>query len=95
VPTTEIVASVDCDQVELKQIYDPNSSLKFSMFLPPKDTSIFIIDTLMQMIKGDIPQIATPPQELFAKTYNVSGYVDSQAAVDLYNDQFNDNFSLN
>ncbi|MCL1894942.1 MAG: substrate-binding domain-containing protein [Clostridiales bacterium] len=94
VATTEIVCSVDCDQVELKQIYDPNCSLKFSMFLPPKDTSIFIIDTLMDMINGDIPQISTPPQELFANAYTVSGYVDSQAAVDLYNDQFNDNFAL-
>jgi len=93
-PTTEIVASVDCDQVELKQIYDPNNSLKFSMFLPPKDTSTFIIDTLMQMIDGDIPQISSPPQELFAKAYTVSGYEDSKFAVDLYNDQFNDNFSL-
>ena len=93
-PTTEIVCSVDCDQVELKQIYDPNCSLKYSLFLPPKDTSIFILDTLMQMINGEIPQISTPPQELFAKAYTVSGYVDSKAAVDLYNDQFNDNFSL-
>jgi len=94
VPTTEIVASVDCDQVELKQIYDPSSSPKFSMFLPPKDTSYFIIDTLHKMIIGEIPQISSPPQELFAKTNTISGYVDSQAAVDLYNDQFNDNFSL-
>jgi ABC-type sugar transport system substrate-binding protein len=93
-PTTEIVASVDCDQVELKQIYDPNCSLKFSLFLPPKDTSIFIIDTLMGMINGEIPQISDPPMELFAKAYTVSGYVDSKEAVNLYNDQFNDNFSL-
>jgi hypothetical protein len=32
-PLTEIVASVDFDEVEMKQVYDPNSSLKLSM--PP------------------------------------------------------------
>jgi len=94
VPTTEIVASVDADQVEIKQIFDPNNSLKFSMFLPPKDTSIFIIDTLYQMLIGEIPQLHTPPQELFAQAYTISGYGDSKFAVDLYNEQFNDNFSL-
>jgi len=94
VATTELVASVDCDQVELKQIYDLNSSLQFSMFLPPKDTSIFIIDTLMKMLNGEIAQLSTPPIELFALAYTVSGYEDSKFAVDLYNDQFNDNFSL-
>ncbi len=30
-PLTEIVASVDFDEVEMKQVYDPNSSLKLSM----------------------------------------------------------------
>ena len=34
-PLTEIVASVDFDESEYKQVYDPNSSLKFSMGLPP------------------------------------------------------------
>ena len=34
-PLTEIVASVDFDEVEMKQVYDPNSSLKLSMGLPP------------------------------------------------------------
>ena len=31
VPLTEIVCSVDFDEVEMKQVYDPNSSLKLSM----------------------------------------------------------------
>ena len=94
VPTTEIVASVDADQVEIKQIFDPSNSLKFSMFLPPKDTSIFIIDTAYKMLIGEIPQLSTPPEELFANVNLISGFEDPQAAVDLYNDQFNDNFSL-
>ena len=34
-PVTEIVASVDFDAVEFDQVYDPNSSLKVSMGLPP------------------------------------------------------------
>lgn len=92
---TEIVMSVDCDQVELKQIYDPNSSLKMSMFLPPKDTSIAIIDTLMDLYNGKIKQISTPPQECFAPAYTVNFWeMSSDDAVKLYNDQFNDTFSL-
>jgi ABC-type sugar transport system substrate-binding protein len=92
---TEVVASVDCDQVELRQIYDPNSSLKMSLFLPPKDTSETIIDVLVQMQEGKIKQISDTPQEFFAKSYPVV-YWDTTAddAVDLYNTQFNDNFSL-
>ena len=39
VPLTEIVASVDFDETEYKQVYDPNSSLKLSMGLPPIETS--------------------------------------------------------
>ena len=34
-PLTEIVCSVDFDEVEIKSVYDPNSSLKLSMGLPP------------------------------------------------------------
>lgn len=92
---TEIVASVDCDQVELKQIYDPNCSLKMSLFLPPKDTSTTIIDVLMQIHSGEIPQLADTPQELFAKSYAVDYWnTSADDAVALYNDQFGDNFSL-
>ena len=38
-PLTEIVASVDFDEVEMKLVYDPNSSLKLSMGLPPVETA--------------------------------------------------------
>ncbi|MDR1580830.1 MAG: substrate-binding domain-containing protein [Synergistaceae bacterium] len=93
--TTEVVASVDCDQVELRLIYDPNNSLKMSLFLPPKDTSETIIDVLAQMREGKIKQISDEPEEFFAKSYPVIFWTtSSKEAVDLYNDQFNDNFSL-
>lgn len=92
---TEIVASVDCDQVELRQIYDPNSSLKMSLFLPPKDTSMTIIDVLYKMHTGEVDQFSTPPEELFAKSYAVDYWnMSADDAVALYNDQFGDNFSL-
>ena len=38
-PLTEIVCSVDFDEVEMKSLYDANSSLKLSMGLPPIETA--------------------------------------------------------
>ena len=49
VPLTEIVASVDFDEVEMKQVYDPNSSLKLSMGLPPLETGRGRIDLIMDV----------------------------------------------
>ena len=48
-PLTEIVASVDFDEVEMKHVYDPNSSLKLSMGLPPIETSHGRIDLIMDI----------------------------------------------
>ena len=54
-PLTEIVASVDFDEVEMKQVYDPNSSLKLSMGLPPIETSHGRIDLIMDVASGKVP----------------------------------------
>ena len=54
-PLTEIVASVDFDETEYKQVYDPNSSLKFSMGLPPLETGRGRIDLIMDVAAGKIP----------------------------------------
>ncbi len=48
-PLTEIVSSVDFDEVEMKEVYDPNSSLKLSMGLPPVETARGRIDLIMDI----------------------------------------------
>lgn len=72
VPTTEIVCSVDFDEVEMKEIYDSSSSLKLSMGLPPIETSRKRIDNLFAIMKNEIDQVANPAEEDFAKAYNIS-----------------------
>ncbi len=71
-PLTEIVASVDFDEVEMKQVYDPNSSLKLSMGLPPVETADGRIDLIMDVASGKVPQVSQPAQEFFYKAYNIS-----------------------
>ena len=53
-PLTEIVASVDFDEVEMKSVYDPNSSLKLSMGLPPVETGRGRIDLIMDVKTGKV-----------------------------------------
>jgi ABC-type sugar transport system substrate-binding protein len=69
-PLTEIVASVDFDEVEMKSVYDPNSSLKFSMGLPPIETGRGRIDLIMDIVNGKVNKTSDPPEEFFYKTYN-------------------------
>ena len=92
VPTTEIVASVDFDSVELKTLYDPNSSLKLSMGLPPKETSYVIIDALFDTFNGKVEQISQPAEVVWIPTFTVSYWsVRRNKAVDWLNDQFGTN----
>jgi ABC-type sugar transport system substrate-binding protein len=91
-PLTEIVCSVDFDEVELKDVYDPNSSLKLSMGLPPKETGRGRIDLIMDVKAGKVKMTSQPAQEFFYKTYNISYYTMSRAdAVKWLNDQFGTN----
>lgn len=71
-PLTEIVASVDFDPVEFDQVYDPNSSLKVSMGLPPIETARGRIDLVMDVIKGDVAITSDPAEEFFYKAYTIS-----------------------
>ena len=71
-PLTEIVASVDFDSVEFGQIYDPNSSLKVSMGLPPVETARGRIDLIMDVMKGDVAAKSSPAKEFFYKAYTIS-----------------------
>ena len=92
VPLTEIVASVDFDEVEYKQVYDPNSSLKLSMGLPPVETARGRIDLIMDIASGKVAPTSDPAEEFFYKAYNVSYWTMSQEdAANWLNEQFGTN----
>jgi hypothetical protein len=91
-PLTEIVCSVDFDEVEMKSVYDPNSSLKLSMGLPPKETGRGRIDLIMDIATGKVAPTSQPAEEFFYKAYNISYWTMPRAdAVTWLNDQFGTN----
>jgi hypothetical protein len=91
-PLTEIVASVDFDEVEMKSVYDPNSSLKLSMGLPPVETAQGRIDLIMDIASGQEALTSQPAQEHFYKAYNISYWtMPHSEAVDWLNTQFGTN----
>jgi ABC-type sugar transport system substrate-binding protein len=91
-PLTEIVCSVDFDEVEMKSVYDPNSSLKLSMGLPPLETGRGRIDLIMDVKNGKVKPTAQPAKEFFYKTYNVSYWtMPREEAVKWLNTQFGTN----
>jgi ABC-type sugar transport system substrate-binding protein len=91
-PLTEIVSSVDFDEVEMKQVYDPNSSLKLSMGLPPIETSHGRIDLIMDVLSGKVDPTSQPAEEFFYKAYNVSFWtMPEEDAVEWLNTQFGTN----
>jgi ABC-type sugar transport system substrate-binding protein len=71
-PLTEIVASVDFDSVEFEQVYDPNSSLKVSMGLPPIETARGRIDLIMDVAARKVAASSDPAKEFFYKAYTIS-----------------------
>jgi len=94
-PLTEIVASVDFDEVEMKLVYDPNSSLKLSMGLPPVETARGRIDLIMDIVNGKTEMTSQPAEEFFYKAYNVSFWTMPQAdAVEWLNTQFGTNVEV-
>lgn len=91
-PLTEIVASVDFDEVEMKSVYDPNSSLKLSMGLPPIETGRGRIDLIMDIKAGKVAPTSQPAQEFFYKAYNISYWTMPEAdAAQWLNTQFGTN----
>jgi hypothetical protein len=91
-PLTEIVASVDFDEVEMSQVYDPNSSLKLSMGLPPIETSHGRIDLIFDILSGKVKPSTLPAEEFFYKAYNVSFWtMPEAAAIQWLNEQFGTN----
>jgi hypothetical protein len=92
VPLTEIVASVDFDEVEYKEVYDPNSSLKLSMGLPPVETARGRIDLIMDIATGKVDPTSQPAKEYFYKAYNISFWTMAEAdAAGWLNTQFGTN----
>ena len=90
VPLTEILVSVDCPENELIEIFDPSSSLKMSMGLPPKETAMVRIDTMMKVYTGELAQL-DPAAETIYVPNKLIGYwsqKDAKEAVEWYNDQF-------
>lgn len=88
-PVTEIVCSVDFDEVELADVFDPNSSLKLSMGLPPIETGRARIDNLFEIRNGAIEQKGDTEKEFFAKAYTISYFaMDRAEAVKWLNTQF-------
>ncbi len=71
-PLTEIVASVDFDAVEHEHVFDPNSSLKVSMGLPPVETARGRIDLIMDVVNGKVDMKSDPAEEHFYKAYTIS-----------------------
>jgi ABC-type sugar transport system substrate-binding protein len=91
-PLTEIVCSVDFDEVEMKSVYDPSSSLKLSMGLPPMETGRGRIDLIMDIKNGKVKMTSQPAQEFFYKAYNISFWTMKRAdAVKWLNTQFGTN----
>ena len=91
-PLTEIVASVDFDESEYKLVYDPNSSLKLSMGLPPIEMGHGRIDLIMDVASGKVPMTSQPAQEGFYKAYDISFWSMTQAdAAKWLNLQFGTN----
>jgi ABC-type sugar transport system substrate-binding protein len=71
-PLTEIVCSVDFDEVEMKEVYDPDSSLKLSMGLPPIETARGRIDLIFDIKSGKVAKTSQPAKEFFYKAYTIS-----------------------
>ena len=88
-PLTEIVASVDFDAVEFEQVFDPNSSLKVSMDLPPLETAQGRIDLIMDVLDGKVEPKSDPAQEYFYKAYTISYWsMEKEDAQNWLNAQF-------
>ena len=59
-PLTEIVPASTSTRSSTKQVYDPNSSLKLSMGLPPLETGRGRIDLIMDVASGKVPMTSQP-----------------------------------
>ena len=91
VPLTEIVVSTDCPENELFEIFDPNSSLKMSMGIPPRQTGMTRIDNLFAIKEGKIKQVDAANKKAIFIPNTLIGYwsMKPDEAVKWYNEEFN------
>ena len=96
VPLTEIVVSTDCPENELFEIFDPSSSLKMTMGLPPKETGIGRIDNLFAIKAGKIKQIDVANKKPIFIPNSLIGYwnMKPEDAVKWYNTEYQANVKL-
>mgnify|MGYP000892856274 CR=1 FL=1 len=93
-PLTEIVCSVDCPLSEIKDIFNPNSSLKASLGLPPIGTSEAIIDLIVKVYLGEVPQVSQPAQEFFGPVQVVDAWnMTLDEVIKWYNEQFGTSYT--
>ena len=96
VPLTEIVVSVDCPENELYEVFDPSSSLKMSMGLPPRETGMGRIDNLFAIKNGQIKQVDPANRKPIFIPNTLVGYwsMKPDEAVKWYNEEFQANAKM-
>ena len=96
VPLTEIVISVDCPENELYEVFDPSSSLKMSMGLPPRETGMGRIDNLFAIKDGKIKQVDPANRKPIFIPNSLVGYwsMKPDEAVKWYNEEFQANAKM-
>jgi ABC-type sugar transport system substrate-binding protein len=96
VPLTEIVVSVDCPENELYEVFDPSSSLKMSMGLPPRETGMGRIDNLFAIKNGEIKQVDPANRTPIFIPNTLIGYwsMEPAEAVKWYNEEFQANAKM-
>lgn len=91
-PLTEIVCSCDFDSVQFPSVYDPNSSLKLSLGLPPIETARGRIDLMFDVKNKKVAQVNQPAKEFFYKAYTISYWTMPRAeAAKWIKTQFGEN----
>jgi len=87
VPLTEIVASTDAPEGEIRDIYDPTKALKLTMGMTPKENAMARIDTLVGIKKGEIPQWEI--KDMITEDWFISYWdVTVEEAVAWFNEQY-------
>ena len=96
VPLTEIVVSTDCPENELFEIFDPSSSLKMSMGIPPRETGMARIDNLFAIKEGKIKQVDAANKKPIFIPNTLIGYwsMKPDEAVKWYNEEFQANVTM-
>ncbi len=87
VPQTEIIASTDASDGELKKLADPTSSLKYCLGMQPQTFAYAQIDYMMKLINGEIDNDVY--QEFWVPDTYFNYYQNSlQEMQDWYNTQY-------